>query len=96
MPTIETYYHNGILFTWHHEPQNEYNQRHISLYDCVQALEDDRCVVVVQDEYEPVRWKAIGLSPVGIITVITEEDEAIIVTAWHSSAEEVKEWLSHQ
>lgn len=41
------------------------------------------------------RWD-IGLSSAGIIVVITDETETRIITAWHASTTEVKEWLAEQ
>lgn len=89
---IETFFYEGTLYTWHHEPQNLYQRRHIRLYDCVLAINDCR-EPVPQDWYDPPLWKYIGKSIAGIITVITEEDETHIITARHASTEEIKTWL---
>ena len=43
----------------------------------------------VQEIDDEERLKYIGHSDAGIITVITEDTSTQIVTAWHSSAEEV-------
>ena len=61
-------------------------------------MTSDSTLVFLQDNYNPVRFKHIGLSPVGIITVISDDgnDEVHIITAWHSSADEVRLWLSRQ
>lgn len=50
-------------------------------------------VQVVSDEE---RIKYIGHSDAGIITVITDASSTRIITAWHSSNVEVKEWLAAQ
>ena len=84
-------YYKSTLYVWHHEPQNEYESRHISISDAGRVVEDDNSVVMEQDWYEPSRYKHIGHGHAGLITVITEGNH--IVTAWHSSKEEVKAWL---
>ena len=96
MPTTETYYYRGILYTWHHEPQNEYSSRHISIASAVQALNRSDTVVIVQQVDGKERYKHIGLSAAGIIVVITDETETRIITVWHASSAEVKEWLARQ
>ena len=60
MPTKETLFFHGTLYTWHHEKQNEYENRHITIYDAVLAVEDDKTCTVIQDEFEPERYKHIG------------------------------------
>ena len=40
MPT-ENYFYHGFLYTWHHEPQNLYVERHISIVDCVHVINED-------------------------------------------------------
>jgi hypothetical protein len=40
MPSTETYYYHGTLYTWYHEPQNLYAKRHISIRSAVIAIEN--------------------------------------------------------
>ncbi len=47
----------------------------------------------VQEVSDEERLKYIGYSDAGIITVITDASSTRIITAWHSSSEDVKEWL---
>ena len=96
MSSIETLTYNGILYTWHHEPQNLYESRHITIMDAVVVINRDDSVVEEQSSYDPVRYKHIGLSPAGIIVVITDHTETRIITAWHASTAEVKAWLKNQ
>ena len=86
MPT-ETYFYHGFLYTWHHEPQNMYSERHISIIDCVKVINDDEHPTE-QDWYEPSRWKFLGNGRHSVITVITEDDWLTIVTAWKASRAE--------
>lgn len=37
----ETYFYHNFFYTWHHEPQNIYSERHISIIDCVKVISDD-------------------------------------------------------
>lgn len=83
--TTETYYYRGINYTWHHEPQNEYQQRHIIIYDAVQFITRNDSVVSSQHVGGEERYKHIGLSPARIIVVITDETETRIITVWHAS-----------
>ena len=94
--TIETYFYHGYYYTWHHEPQNEYERRHISIQEAVRVINRDDSTVEEQIEYDPPRNKFIGLSSVGIITVITDHTIQRIITAWHSSTAEINEWLRDQ
>ena len=75
MPTIETLTYNSTHYTWHHEPQNLYESRHIT----VVVIEGG--IVEVQQVNGEERYKHIGLSPTGIIAVITDETETRIITA---------------
>ena len=59
-------------------------------------MEDDKTCILIQDEYDPLRFKFIGLAPCGVIAVITDDSGARIITAWHASTAEVKEWLQKQ
>lgn len=74
-----------ILYTWHHEPQNLYQARHITIYDAVQVITRNDSVVSSQSVGDEERYKHIGLSPAGIIVVITDHTETRIITAWHAS-----------
>lgn len=78
MPTTETYYYQGTLYTWHHEPQNQYSSRHISIASAVHMINRDDSLLIPQGN----RDKFIGHGHAGIITVIMEGNH--IVTAWHS------------
>ena len=93
MPTIETFYYHGTLYIWHHEPQKLYEARHITIYDAVQVITRNDSVVSSQCVGGEERYKHIGLSPAGIIVVITDDTETRIITAWHASTTEVKTWL---
>ena len=93
---IETYYHQGATYTWLHEPQNLYEARHISIAAAVQVINRDDTVANVQQVNGEERYKHIGLSSSGIITVITDHTLTRIITAWHSSTTEVKTWLESQ
>lgn len=95
MSSTETYYYRGTLYIWHHEPQIEYRQRHISIRSAVIAIETGILLEVQIIDSEE-RLKYIGHSDAGIITVITDESLTRIITAWHSSKDEVKEWLRSQ
>ena len=85
--------YQGTLYTWHHEPPNFYEARHITIQDAIQVINRDDSVLIEQDFTSP-RYKHIGLSSAGIIVVITDESFTRIITAWHASATEVKEWLA--
>ena len=92
--TIETLTYNSTLYTWHHESQNLYQVRHLTIYDAIQVITRNDSVVRSQCVGGEERYKHIGLSPAGIIAVITDETETRIITAWHASTTEVKEWLT--
>ena len=94
MHTIEAYYYRGMFYTWYHESQNEYSERHISIQSAVSMINRDDSVIIEQTDYSPPRYKYIGHGQYGIITVIMDGNR--IVTAWNSSAAEVKLWLSGQ
>lgn len=91
MLTTETLYYHGAFYTWHHEPQNLYCNHHITILDAVMVIENG--VVEVQVINGEERYKHIGLCSAGIIAVITDRTETRIITAWHASSTEVKEWL---
>ena len=84
MPTTETYYYKSTLYTWHHEPQNEYSERHISIASAVLMINRDDSILIPQGNHD----KYIGHGYAGLIT---EGDH--IVTAWVASKDEVKLWL---
>ena len=65
--TIETLICNSTLYTWHHEPQNLYEARHITIYDAVQVITRNDSVVSSQFVGGEERYKHIGLSTAGII-----------------------------
>ena len=75
MSLTETLTYHGTLYTWHHEPQNLYQARHITIYDAVQVITRNDSVVSSQCVGGEERYKYIGLSPAEIITVITDETE---------------------
>ena len=54
----------------------------------------DDSLEIEQKKFKPPRYKYIGHGHAGLITVIMEDDH--IVTAWHSSSDEVKQWLEKQ
>ena len=85
--SIETYYYRSTLYTWIHEPQNLYSERHISIASAVLMINRGDSILIPQGN----RDKYIGHGYAGLITVITEGDH--IVTAWVASKDEVKEWL---
>lgn len=95
MNTIENFNYLGALYTWLHEPQNLYEATHITIQDVIQVINRNDSVLIEQD-FIPPRYKHIGLSPAGIIVVITDESFTRIITAWHASATEVKTWLAAQ
>jgi len=39
MPVIDTLTYHGTHYTWHHEPQNLYEARHITIQDAVVVIE---------------------------------------------------------
>lgn len=80
---IETFNYHGTHYTWHHEPQNLYESRHIIIQDAVVVVEGG--IDEVQQVNGEERYKHIGLSPAGIIVVITDLTETRIITAWHAS-----------
>ena len=91
---IETLNYHGTHYTWHHESQNLYEARHITILDAVVVIESG--IVEVQQVNDEERYKHIGLSLAGIIVVITDETETRIITAWHTSTTVVKTWLAAQ
>ena len=84
---IENYFYHGFLYTWHHEPQNLYVERHISIVDCVHVINED-LNPTEQDWFSPSRWKFVGN---GRNSVITEDDWLTIVTAWKATRSEQNE-----
>ncbi len=83
----ETFFYQNQLYTWHHEPQNLYSERHISIQDAVRVINRDP-EPTIQQEFDPPRWKFIGNGTHTMITVITEDDWLTIVTEWNSSTTE--------
>ena len=73
--TIETLTYNSTLYTWHHEPQNLYEVRYITIYDAVQVITRNDSVVNSQCVGGEERYKHIGISTAGIIAVITDRDK---------------------
>ena len=55
---IETLTYGSTHYTWHHEPQNLYQARHITIYDAVQVITRNDSVVSSQcvggeERYKP-------------------------------------------
>lgn len=87
-----TYYYHGLFYRWEvTHADYVYRKRKIRIENAVQSINDVSPAVEEQDG----RWKYIGRSSVGILS-ITTDDETRIITAWHASAEEIKLWLGCQ
>lgn len=95
MSATETYFYHANYYTWNHEPQNLYRSRHISIRLSVIAI-NNGILSEVQEVDEEERLKYIGHRNAGIITVITDVKSTRIITAWHSSKDEVKLRLKEQ
>ena len=88
----QIYNHNGILFKWERSKAEKIlRSRRITLVHAVQTITDPNAIIKTNDT----RWKYIGLSDIGLLTVITEEDETRIVTAWKATATERNKY-THQ
>lgn len=86
-----TYFYHGLTYRWHRpKAEKTYRDDHITIHHCCQAIFDCQ-YPQEQANYHPPRWKYIGQSDIGIITVITAEDETRIITAWRSSKAEQHE-----
>lgn len=84
-----TYFYYGFLYKWEkRKAEKTFLDDHITICDAVQAIFDCQ----EPEEQSSGRWKYVGFSNIGIIAVITEEDETRIVTAWKASKEEQKNY----
>lgn len=82
------YFYRGFLYRWEITHANvAFRDDRIKIYHAVQAIFDCNDPVE-QSEFCPPRWKYVGMSTIGLLTVITSEDETRIITSWKASRTE--------